>query len=155
MHAVLLEGLEEYLAGTLNPAARQGFEAHLTRCGSCREEIAGLKEVAGLFESLRSDEIIAPTPAFYSKVMTQVEERRSAPWFSGLFNFTLDEAFGKRLAYCCLLTIAVLGSFVFTRETRFTDGPSPEAILAQQNLPVFDSGSGGDNMLITLASYEQ
>lgn len=153
MHAVLLDRLEEYLAGTLTPAARQTFETHLTQCESCRQEMDGLKDVAGLFASLRSDETLTPSPAFYSKVMTQVEERRSAPPFSNLFN--LDMVFGRRLAYSCLLTIAVLGSFLFTRETRFSSSLSPAAVMAQQNLPVFDSGTGRDNMLITLTSYEQ
>ena len=93
MHAVLLDRLEEYLAGTLTPAARQTFETHLTQCESCRQEMDGLKDVAGLFASLRSDETLTPSPAFYSKVMTQVEERRSAPPFSNLFN--LDMVFGS------------------------------------------------------------
>jgi hypothetical protein len=48
-----------------------------------------------------------------------------------------------------------LGSFLFTRETRFSSSLSPAAVMAQQNLPVFDSGTGRDNMLITLTSYEQ
>ena len=153
MHAVLLDRVEEYLAGTLTPAARQAFETHLTHCESCREEVDSLKDIAGLFASLRSDETPTPSPAFYSKVMTQVEESRRAPAFSGLFN--LDVVFGRRLAYSCLLTIAVLGSFLFTRETRFSSSLSPAAVMAQQNLPVFDSGTGRDNMLITLTSYEQ
>ncbi|MGP8247318.1 MAG: anti-sigma factor family protein [Bryobacteraceae bacterium] len=153
MHAVLLDSLEEYLAGTLTPAARQTFETHLTGCESCREEMDGLKDVSGLFESLRSDETFTPSPAFYSKVMGQVEERRSIPSFSNLFN--LDVVFGWRLAYSCLLTIAVLVGFVVTRETRFSSSLSPEAVMAQQNLPVFDSGTGRDNMLITMTSYEQ
>ena len=153
MHAVLVDSLEEYLAGTLNPAARRAFESHLTRCESCREELDGLRDVNGLFEILRSDETLSPSPAFYAKVMGQVEERRSVPSFSGLFN--LDEVFGRRLAYSCLLTIAILGSFLFTRETRFSSSLSPVAVMAQQNLPVFDSGPGRDNMLITLTSYEQ
>ena len=153
MHAVLLDRLEEYLAGTLTPAARQAFETHLTHCESCREEIDGLKEVAGLFESLRSDETLSPSPAFYSKVMGQVEEHRSMPSLSNLF--TLDAVFGRRLAYSCLLTITVLVGFLLTRETRFSSALSPEAVMAQQNLLVFDSGTGRDNMLITLTSYEQ
>ena len=153
MHAVLLDRLEEYLAGTLTPAARQTFETHLTRCESCREEIDGLKEITGLFESLRSDETLTPSPAFFSKVMGQVEERRSTPSLSDLFN--LDVVFGRRLAYSCLLTITILAGFLFTRETRFSSSLSPEAVMAQQNLPVFDSGTGRDNMLITLTSYEQ
>lgn len=153
MHAVLLDRLEEYLAGTLTPAARQSFEAHLIGCESCREEIDGLKDVGGLFESLRSVETFTPSPAFFSKVMGQVEERQSVPSFSNLFN--LDAVFGRRLAYSCLLTITVLVGFLFTRETRFSPSLSPEAVMAQQNLPVFDSGTGRDNMLITLTSYEQ
>ena len=34
MHAVIVDCLEEYLAGALNPADERAVEAHLVSCGS-------------------------------------------------------------------------------------------------------------------------
>jgi len=34
-------------------------------------------------------------------------------------------------------------------------GPSPEAIMAQQESPAFDSAAAQDSMLVTLTAYEQ
>jgi hypothetical protein len=52
------------------------------------------------------------------------------------------------------MTLAVLGSYLVTRETGYAGGPSPEAVMAQQNSPAFDSASAPDNMLVTLTAYE-
>ena len=48
------------------------------------------------------------------------------------------------------MTLAILGSFLVTRETEYSAGPArPETIMAQQ--PASDNP---DMMLATLASYE-
>ena len=66
----------------------------------------------------------------------------------------MNLAFGRRLVFASLLTLAVLGGYLVSRETQYTAGPSPEAILAQQNSPAFDTASAEDNMLVTLTAYE-
>ena len=63
-------------------------------------------------------------------------------------------AFGRRLVFASLLTLAVLGGYLVTHESRFPVGSSPEAILAQQNAPGFESAGAEDNMLATLTAYE-
>ncbi len=153
MHAVVMESLEEFLSGTLEPAERRAVEAHLGACLSCREEIRGMQDVSQLFVSLRSEEVLEPTEAFYSGVVRQVNESLPAPSFSGLF--ALNFAFGRRLVFASLLTLAVLGSYLVSRESSYPVGPSPEAILAQESSPAFDSASAQDNMLVTLTAYEQ
>ena len=40
MHSVVKDSLEEYLSGTLNPAALRDIEAHLSNCETCRQEVA-------------------------------------------------------------------------------------------------------------------
>ncbi len=60
MHSVVVENLEEFLGGTLEPAERQAVEAHLSACGNCREEIHGMREVALLFGSFRAEEAWTP-----------------------------------------------------------------------------------------------
>jgi hypothetical protein len=66
----------------------------------------------------------------------------------------LDVAFGRRLVFACLLTLAVLGTYLISRETAYPAGPSPETIMAQQESPAFDSAPAQDNMLVTLTAYD-
>jgi hypothetical protein len=50
--------------------------------------------------------------------------------------------------------LAVVGGYLVTHESRSPVGPSPEAILAQQNAPGFGMNAE-NNMLVTLTAYEQ
>lgn len=153
MHAVVMDSLEEYLTGSLEPAALRGIEAHLNSCSLCQEELHGLQDVSQLFGTLRPQETEwAVAPGFFCNVMEQVTERKSRPSFANLF--TLDLAFGRRLVFASLLTLAVLGGYLVSHESAFAAGPSPEAILAQQNRPVFETARAEDNMLSMLTAYE-
>jgi anti-sigma factor RsiW len=151
MHGVVMDRIEEYLADTLDPVTRRRIEAHLSDCRTCRDEVRSMQEVSQLFVSLRPDESYDPPLGFYSEVMARVGERKAVPVFAGFF--ALNLALGRRLVFASLLTVAVLGSYLVTREFEQAN-PSPEAVLAQQNSPAFDSQSGEDNMLVTLTAYE-
>ena len=153
MHAVVTASLEEYLAGALEPAAQRAVNAHLGDCQVCREEVAGMQDVSLLFGSLQSEVDLAPAPGFYAGVMRRVEARKPVPLFAGLFN--LDLAFGRRLVFASLMTFAVLGSYLVAREIRYPEGPSPEAVVAQESSPAFDNSPAQDQMLVTLAAYER
>jgi anti-sigma factor RsiW len=154
MHAVVMESLEEYLTGSLEPASRREIEAHLNTCGMCSEEVRGMQEVSQLFGSLRQEETESWSiaPGFYTKVMEQASRRKSSPAFANLFS--LDLAFGRRLVFASLLTLAVLGGYLVTHESEYPVGTSPVAILAQQNAPAFQTGPAAENMLVTLTAYE-
>ena len=153
MHGVLIDSLEEYLSGALEPAARRVIEAHLRTCAGCREEVAEMREVSGLFASLRPEQALEPGPAFYAGVMRQVRGRAAAPAFDGFFG--LDFAFGRRLVFASLLTLAALGSYLVAREQQAFGGPPTEVVMADQTSPVFESAPAQDKMLITLADYER
>ncbi len=43
MHAVVMDSLEEYLSGTLEPAVERTIEAHLSACQACREEMRSMQ----------------------------------------------------------------------------------------------------------------
>jgi anti-sigma factor RsiW len=152
MHTVVMDSLEEYLSGTLEPAGRRKVEAHLSACKTCREEMREMQDVSLLFGSLRNEEAMDVSPGFFAGIMRQAGERRPAPSFAGLF--ALDFAFGRRLVLASLLMLAVLGSYLVSREAEYT-GPSPDAVMAQQESPSFDSAPAPDNMLVTLTAYEQ
>src|SRR5579872_4271960 len=110
MHAVMMDGLEEYLSGTLDPAVQRRIDAHLSECPMCREEIRSMQDVSQLFVSLRSEEEWEPAPSLYPRVIESLAERRTAPSFAGLLG--LDFAFGRRVVFASLLTMAILGSYL-------------------------------------------
>ena len=153
MHAVVMDSLEEYLSGTLEPARKRGIEAHLSACDGCREELASMQDISQLFSSLQSEEVVEPAPGFYARVVREVGGRRIVPSFASFFS--LDLAFGRRLVFACLVTLAVLGSYLVVSEGGYAGSLSPEAVMAQQNNPAFDSEHGQDNMLVTLAANDE
>jgi anti-sigma factor RsiW len=153
MHPVVVDSLEEYLSGTLEPAGQRKIEAHLKTCQTCLEELAGMQEVSQLFGSLRCEESLEPAPGFFARVVRQVGEREAVPSIWSLF--ALDLVFGRRLVFASLMTLAILGSYLVSRETCYPGGPSPEAVMAEQNSPAFDSAPAQDNMLVTLTAYER
>jgi len=151
MHAVVMQSLEEYLCGAVEPATLREIEAHLSACEMCREDVRSMRDVSHRMGSLRVEEAVVPAPGFYARVMQEVD-RRAAPSVARLLG--LDFAFGRRLMFASLLTLAVLGSYLVSRETAYPGGPTPEAVMAQQESPAFDSAPGQDNMLVSLTAYE-
>ena len=145
MHQVILESFEEYVGGLLTPAQQREFDAHLEACAECRQEVNSMMEVSNLLSSLRAPEPIAPPPEFCARVFAQVSQQEAASFWSV---FSLDAAFGRRVVFASLLTLAVLGSFLVSRETAYSPGPStPEAVMAEH-------ATSRDTMLVTLTSYE-
>jgi anti-sigma factor RsiW len=151
MHLVVLENLEEYLSGVLEPAVRKKIEAHLDTCRHCRQELRGFEDVSLLFGSLRSENALDASPGFYARVMTEVSVQAARPSFANLFS--LDLAFGRRLVFASLLTLAVLGSYLVSRETAYPKAHFPEAIMALDDSPAMESVPAPDNMLVTLTAY--
>lgn len=146
MHAVIIHDLEEYLSGSLPSAALKRLEAHLEVCASCRREIEGLRQTTGLLMALKSVENIEPPPGFAAQLMRNLAERVT-PSVWGMFG---DWAFGRRVAFAALLTMAVLGTVLVSREESYAPAPpTPEAVMAA------DTGSpDASQMLVTLANYE-
>ena len=144
MHQVILDRLEEHLSGAPSP---REFTAHLESCEECRTEVREMQDLSRAFIALRAPEEIAPLAGFYARVAQTVDsERPHSIWGLCL----LDPAFGRRVAFASLMTLAVLGSYLITRETDYAAGPpSPEVIMAQQ-----PPAANQDVMLATLASYE-
>jgi hypothetical protein len=152
MHAVVMESLEEYLSGTLNPVALRNLEMHLSVCETCRLELDGIEQVSECFDAFRVPAAITPPPGFYARVMREVGHRQAVPSFAGFF--ALDFAFGRRLVFASLLTLAVLGTYLVSYESGYPTDLSPEAVMAQQDAPYYDTGGARENMLATMTTYE-
>ncbi len=146
MHAVIITDLEEYLSGSLPPSALTRFQAHLDTCGRCRREVEAMRQASGLFGSLKTAEAMNPPPGFVAQVMQSAGEP-PAPSFWAVFG---DFAFGRRVVFASLLTMAVLGTVLVSREEGYAPAPpTPEALMAS------DTGSpNADQMLVALANYE-
>jgi anti-sigma factor RsiW len=152
MHAAVLDRLEEYLSGTLNPADTREFEAHLNTCNLCRDEVQSMRELSECFTSFRPEQTLYPSPGFYAGVLEQVGRQTARPTFSSFLSW--EFAFGRRMAFASLAMLAILASYLWMRETAFQPAPTPEAVMAQQESPSFDSAPAQDNMLVTLTAYE-
>jgi len=146
MHAVIINDLEEYLSGSLPPSALHRFEAHLKTCDVCAGELHEMVDCAGLFASLKLTEALEPPPGFTARFMQTVSER-PVPSFWAQFG---DFAFGRRVVFASLLTMAALGTFLISSETSYTPAPpTPEAVMADNG-----ASTNADQMLATLANYE-
>jgi anti-sigma factor RsiW len=146
MHAVIIDDLEEYLSGHLPPLALDRFQAHLDTCGQCRWELEQIQESAGLLGLLKPAGAPAPPPAFVAKVMLSAAAGTAQSFWTALGDF----AFGRRVVFASLLTLAVLGTVLVSREEAYAPNPTtPEAVMA-------DAGGSpnADQMLATLANYE-
>jgi anti-sigma factor RsiW len=152
MHSVVIENLEEFLAGTLEPSELRVVEAHLSDCAVCRETVHSMQDVSLLFGSLRMEAPIQPDPGFYARVMQRTEESKPAPFLAGLFG--LNGLFGRKLVFSSLLALGILGGYLFSQETSYMAGPTPEAVMAEQTRASFDSAPPSENMLVTLTGYE-
>jgi anti-sigma factor RsiW len=151
MHAVVMESLEDYLSGKLKPAVQRDVEAHLSTCKSCSQEVRAMQKISQCFGALRAPDELQPAPGFYAQVRRQVGDRHAVPAFAGFF--ALDFAFGRRLVFASLITLAVLGSYLVSSEESYPTGLSPAAVMAQQDSPAFDSARAQDNMLYSM-TYE-
>ncbi len=156
MHEIIENGLEDYLSGN----ASGNFEAHLSSCADCRNEVlqfSALSESLAVFrDPLPLEETVQPTGSFYARLSQTIDARKAAasPW--SIFNF--NAAFGRRLAFGSLMTLALLGGFLVSRESDFaaSESSSAEAILAAHDGTVpHEFGSDRDHMMATLTSYER
>jgi anti-sigma factor RsiW len=142
MHAVIIDDLEDYLAGTLPSTVERRFQGHLETCGACRREIQEMQAMRDLVACLAPVDAVEPPPEFVARVMYDVA-RQPAPTFWSIFG---DFAFGRRVAFAVLLMLAALGTVLVSRETAYAPAPpTPQAVMAS------DEGSPktADGMLVT------
>ncbi len=105
-----------------------------------------MQDVAELFSSLKPAGPVEPSPSFTARVMQDVAAQPAPSFWSPFMDF----AFGRRVVFASLLTLAVLGTVLVSRETAYAPAPiSPEAVMATDQISPSQGG-----MLVTLASYE-
>jgi len=151
MHDVVVNELEEHLAGTASPA----FDAHLAACPDCRTEVESIARVSQLLAELKSDQetVAAPSPFFYTRVAASIIEHQNTDHWGLL---APGAAFFRRVAFASLVLLACLGSYLVMREgdVSIDRGTDAAAVMAQHDVTADHAASSDRNlMLVTLASY--
>lgn len=152
MHDEILNELEGYLSG--EPVSRS-FTQHLEVCPPCAAEVAEMEQLSLSFHTLRIEEAEALTPSlgFYAKVARTIEaEQKSPVW--GLF--APDLQFFRKVAFASLMLLAVLGSYLVSRESDLASSLNAEqATLTEHNSTVpHESPADRQHILVTLAAFE-
>lgn len=109
MHEPVVDGLEEYLAGTLAGQRLEAFRRHVAGCPECAELMKGLPFQQELLKALRPPRPVGPAPGFYARVWTRIEAQRA----SSIWSVFLEPAFGRRLSYAALALSLVLSLAVW------------------------------------------
>jgi hypothetical protein len=153
MHDEIRNELEGFLSGD---AVSRSFTRHLEECPPCAREVDEMEQVSLSLQSLRVEETEAFTPSlgFYAKVARNIEaEQRSPLW--GLF--APDLQFFRKVAFASLMLLAVLGSYLVSRESDYaTSMGAEQATLTEHNSTVpHESPADRQHILVTLAAYEQ
>ena len=146
MHRIIQENLEEILAGTLAGKMRETLEAHMAGCGECREEVHAMREMSSLLQVFRTEEMAAPPPGFYGRVVRRIDDRQE----SSLWMLLFQPAFARRVAFASLLLLATLGGFLASREAEMASSPTAEMVLAAE-----EERPARDQMLMTLVRYDE
>jgi hypothetical protein len=153
MHDEILNELEGYLSG--EPVSRS-FTRHLEVCPPCTREVDEMEQISESLHSFRLNETeaIAPPLGFYAKVARSIEAEQKSPLW-GIF--TPDLQFFRKVAFASLMLLAVLGSYLVSRESDYASSvASEQATLTEHNGAVVHQGPAGDrqHMLGTLVAYE-
>ncbi len=159
MHQIIEDGLEDYLAGRV----LRDFEMHLGQCPPCQSELAEFHAVSLLFrESLaipkEQVDVPVPSPGFYTRLSGHLEAKLEAKKAASPWNFfSLNAAFGRRVVFASLMTLAGVGGYVISRESNISpDLQGPEAIIASHDVEApHETSVERDRMMVTLASYER
>lgn len=151
MHDVVVNELEEHLAGKASPA----FHGHLASCQNCRAEVESIAIVSGLLAELRAEPDAAaaePSPFFYTRVASSIIDHQNTDHWGLL---APGAAFFRRVAFAALLVLASLGSYLVMHENDIS-GTDAATIMAQHDVTTdHPASSDRDLMLVTLSSYGQ
>jgi len=152
MHDEILNELEGYLSG--EPVSRS-FTQHIEVCPPCAREVDEMEQISVSLHSFRLTEAepVVPPLGFYSKVARTIEgEQRSPVW--GLF--APDLQFFRKVAFASLMLLAVLGSYLVSRESDYANSMATEqATLTEHNGTVpHESPADRQHIAVTLAAFE-
>lgn len=151
MHDEISRELEGYLSG----ASDRSFNEHLEQCPPCAREVEEMELLAKDLHVFRAEtEAFIPSPGFYAKVARKIEAEQKTPLW-GLF--APDLQFFRKVAFASLMLLAVLGSYLVSRQYDYTAGVDQgvQASLTEHDSQTpHDSPADRQHIMVTLATYE-
>lgn len=153
--------LNRYLDTELAPGAREVVERHLSACPACREALAQLQGVAGLWTALKTP----PVPErFAARVMQEARKRTpSKPQRAGsswpLPRWWWEQSLAMRAGAAAMVVVGVFagaflsGSFSSSRPLAEAGGPARPANAVAENLTLLSGTPHGslDQTYLALA----
>ena len=108
----IIERLDAYLEGLLDPATVAELEFHTARCGSCRMALEAARDSQQCMAWLLPIEAPPePGPDFYVRVEQSIEQRLARNWF-----YALAAAMHPRLAYPLVFLALLVAAWGLTNE---------------------------------------
>jgi hypothetical protein len=151
MHDEILNELEEYLSGE---SVSRSFTRHLEVCPPCALEMNEMEQLSESLHAFRIEEAAAVTPplGFYAKVARTIEVEQKVPVW-GIF--APDLQFFRKIAFASLMLLAVLGSYLVSRESDYSSPATEQATLTEHNSTVpHESSADRQHIAVTLAAFE-
>ena len=145
MDNFIKENLEDYLSGVLVGCRKDEFESYLNTNPKAAEAVAQQHQAAALLSELRVQDddggLMQPSTGFYARVMGQVEEERSVPFWQAI----IEPVLVKRLAFACLMWFFLLGAYATVFDGSGEDTAHiAERMLTQPPAPEYHVRFGGD-----------
>ncbi len=155
MHQPIQDQLEEYLSDPNDLNISREFHAHLAACPECSQALKTLSFQTSLLQSLRAPDNLEPSSRFYSKVMSQIEERTPDSFWLTF----LEPGFGKRLAFACGALVLLMGTYIVSTEPSEHVAAPNGVVMSQDRTSDFEDGSiqpkQRDAVLVTLAAFRR
>lgn len=120
---VVCDSAAAYVLGALPAAERSAFEAHLTECPDCRQEVADLAGIPGLLARVSPDDLANPVPVPDTLV-------------PGLLRAVRRSSRRRRLLVTSLSAAAVVLAIAGTAFVvdRSSDAPAEQSMTAMKQL---------------------
>jgi predicted anti-sigma-YlaC factor YlaD len=149
MHRQMRDQVEQVLTGTSDVSAA----THLDQCADCREQIAGMREQAGLLRELRTGGAglsdAEPRAGFYARVMERIEAQGAESIWSMFF----DSPLGRRVAMASMALALCVSVYVVSSEQMASRGAAPVSRAAAFTNGPDAFSPDSDTVLVNLVTY--
>jgi hypothetical protein len=151
MHRLIQDHLEEVLRET-ERVETSPVSAHLAVCKECREEVDAMRLQASALRAFRvSDDMLAPRPGFYARVMERIEAQRPID----IWELFFDSAFARRIAMASMAMVVLFSLYLVSSERL----AQPVSVAVEESQPGMTLSKAGlpdkDAVLVNLVTYRE
>lgn len=146
MHEPVVDGLEEYLAGSAGGERLAAIERHLAVCQSCRQTIQAMHAHGQLLRELRGPEAAGPAAGFYLRVRRRIDAQRAA----SIWSIFLQPAFSLRLSFASAALLVIFGVAAWHGAAEPVMGEGNPMVVFAIELPVASGIDPGHDRSVVL-----